>query len=169
MIVTFNIIRLCRPYSTVLQDHVNTCDNEGYLTALLTSLARVDIVTKARAKLFESLLKRYFVKCVGDDRNPWRTIEKVSLQFVLRLRLDYLMDMELYLSLHLFIACKLRLSDNDQQRISFVDDLVNWLPNLQFSEANELYLLLLWSQVVCCSVLLYAKGTGSALLEKAEK
>lgn len=135
----------------------------------MRSLANIETVTKARAKLFECLLKQYFQICVGDDRNPWRTIENVAFQFIIKLRLDYLKDMELYLSLHLLIACNLKMCTSDQKRAVFIDDLINWLPNIQFNEANEVYLLLLWSQITCCAANLYERGTGAALLEKAEK
>lgn len=148
---------------------MSNCDNAAYLTAFLRTVVSVEVVNKGRAQIFEHLLRVYFAICVGDDRCPWKTVEKLTLPLVLRLRLDYLKDMELYLTMHLFIMCNLKMCNTDQKRISFADDLLNWLPNIQFDEVNEVYLLLLWSQVVCTAANLHFKGVGSALLEKSLK
>lgn len=132
-------------------------------------MSDIEVITKANVKCFESLLKRQFEKCLGDDQNPWQTIEEISLKFVIRLRLDWLKDMELFLTLHLFVKCKLQMCDNIGQKMTFLDDLINWLPNIQFSDTNDVCLYLLWAQVVCFASRLYKDGQGSELLEKAEK
>ena len=142
-------------------------ENEIYLKSFIASVSSAESVTKPISRLFETLLMRYFKLCVGDDLSPWRTIEGLCLRFVLRLPLGYARDMELYLALHLLGACKMRMCDNDQQRVTFVGDLLNWLPNIQFTEENEVYLLLLWSQAVCWVVNLHLMGKGTACLDKA--
>lgn len=150
---------------------MRSSDSDAYISAFLRTLSTAEEVSRGKAKLFETTLRRYFEKCTGDDRNPWRTIEQISLPFVLKLRLDYLKDMELYLALHLFVTCNLRMCADNQKRVAFVDELLNWLPNIQFAEDNEGYLLLLWSQAVASAVDLHGRGAAgaAALLEKAQK
>lgn len=156
-------------YLRELINRVDRCNNERYINTFVTILGNSEVVTKPKAKLFEHLLKRYFIICATTNDHPWRTIEDRSLQFVLKLRVDYLKDMQLYLLLHMYIACKVKMCDNDDQRSHFLDDFLNWLPNVKLEEQNELELLIIWSQVICYSTNLYLRGCGTPLLEKAQK
>lgn len=88
---------------------------------------------------------------------------------MVKLRLDHLKDLELYLSLHLYTTCKLKMCDNTKQRIDFIQELINWLPNIQFTDQNEVFLLLLWSQVVCLGAEIYLKDGSSGIIEKCQK
>lgn len=157
------------PYLSVLQSYIDKSDNEWFVESFLKSTTNVDVVTKTRVKLFEILLRNYFQKCIGNETNPWQAIEGMSLKFIIRMRLDHLKDMEQFLSLHLFVACKLKMCETVQQRITFVDEFVTWLANIPSREESEAYLLLLWSQAVCVGSNIHFAGGGSEILEKSQK
>lgn len=167
---TVIFIFFSRPYFTVLHNEVaaTSDSDEQFVQCFLRTLASIDVITKSRAKFFECLLSNYFRAC-SNNSHPWQRIEELCLQFVLKLRLDHLKDLELYLSLHLYTTCKLKMCDNMRERIVFIEELINWLPNIQFTEQNEVYLLLLWSQVVCIGAEIYLKESSSGILEKCQK
>lgn len=93
----------------------------------------------------------------------------MSMGQMLKLRLDHLKEMHLYLLLSLFINCKLTICTTAREILVFLDDLTNWLPNVTITEKNESKLLLLWTQLVCYGASLYFKFADASILEKSLK
>lgn len=144
-------------------------DNDQVINCYFAAISSVEEMTKTRSRFGEIVLRNYFSKCVQEKRNPWQALEKISLSFVLKLRLEQLKEMWLFLLLHLYITCKVKMCSNSQQRKSFLNEIIDWLPNVKSDEENKVHILLLWTQLVGNATQVYAESGDSGNLEKILK